>query len=66
MSDLSPLSAVKRKLDFGAVRSVDDPFETSVGPTDAFLRPVKSASAAASGTVAALLFTITADLLWLH
>jgi hypothetical protein len=25
MSDLSPLSGVKRKLDFGAVRSVDDP-----------------------------------------
>ena len=25
MSDLSPLSGVERKLDFGAVRSVDDP-----------------------------------------
>jgi hypothetical protein len=25
MSDLSPVSGVKRKLDFGAVRSVDDP-----------------------------------------
>jgi hypothetical protein len=25
MSDLSPLSGVKRELDFGAVRSVDDP-----------------------------------------
>ena len=25
MTDLSPLSGVKRKLDFGAVRSVDDP-----------------------------------------
>jgi hypothetical protein len=31
MSNLSPLSAVKRKLDFEAVRSVDDPERTS-GP----------------------------------
>jgi hypothetical protein len=29
MSELSPLSGVKRKLDFGAVRSVDDPFRKS-------------------------------------
>jgi hypothetical protein len=28
MSDLSPLSGVERKLDFGAVRSVFDPKET--------------------------------------
>jgi hypothetical protein len=28
MSDLSPLSGEERKLDFGAVRSVDDPTET--------------------------------------
>jgi hypothetical protein len=28
MSDLSPFSGVKRKLDFRAVRSVDDPQET--------------------------------------
>jgi len=28
MSDLSPLSGVKRKLDFGAVRSAFDPKET--------------------------------------
>ena len=31
MSDLSPLSGVKRKLDFGAVRSVDDPKRTHIG-----------------------------------
>jgi len=30
MSDLSPLSGVKRKLDFGAVRAAFDPSETSV------------------------------------
>jgi len=30
MSDLSPLSGVKRKLDFGAVRAAFDPYETSV------------------------------------
>ena len=30
MSDLSPLSGVKRKSNFGAVRSVDDPGRTSV------------------------------------
>jgi hypothetical protein len=29
MSDLSPLSGVERKLDFGAVRSVDDPSRKS-------------------------------------
>jgi hypothetical protein len=29
MSDLSPLSGVERKLDFGAVRSVFDPNRTS-------------------------------------
>src|SRR5712672_3646716 len=29
MSDLSPLSGVKRKSNFGAVRSVDDPQRTS-------------------------------------
>jgi len=28
MSDLSPLSGVKRKLDFGAVRAAFDPTET--------------------------------------
>ena len=28
MSDLSPLSGVERKLDFGAVRSVEDPERT--------------------------------------
>jgi hypothetical protein len=28
MSDLSPLSGVKRKLDFGAVRAAFDPKET--------------------------------------
>jgi hypothetical protein len=28
MSDLSPLSGEERKLDFGTVRSVDDPTET--------------------------------------
>jgi len=32
MSDLSPLSGVERKLDFGAVRSVDDPTETLAAP----------------------------------
>jgi hypothetical protein len=30
MSDLSPLAGVKRKLDFGAVRSPFDPQETCV------------------------------------
>ena len=29
MSDLSPLSGAKRKLDFGAARSAVDPVETS-------------------------------------
>ncbi len=36
MSDLSPLSGVKRKLDFGAVRAAFDP-EQTFGPSP---RPV--------------------------
>ena len=32
MSNLGPLSGVKRKLDFEAVRSVDDPSETLATP----------------------------------
>jgi hypothetical protein len=34
MSDLSPLSGAERKSDFEAGRSVDDPIETSVDPTE--------------------------------
>ena len=30
MSDLSPLSEVNQKLDFGDVRAVDDPYRKSV------------------------------------
>ncbi len=33
MSDLSPLSGEERKLDFGAVRSVDDQTRTDIGTT---------------------------------
>ncbi len=38
MSDLSPLSGVKRKLDFGAVRAAFDPLRKSASysPTEAF------------------------------
>ena len=35
MSDLSPLSGVKQKLDFGDVRAVDDPYRKSCRSTKA-------------------------------
>ena len=38
MSDLSPLSGEERKLDFGAVRSIDDPSRT-LGPHDDYYFP---------------------------
>ena len=39
MSDLSPLSGVERKLDFGAVRSVFDPTETLAVPNGLCPKP---------------------------
>src|SRR5437899_7574711 len=44
MSELSPLSGVKRKLDFGAVRAAFDPTRTLAAPTDrqTGLSPIKN------------------------
>ena len=51
MSDLSPLSGVKRKLDFGAVRAAFDPTETLAAPNgntlDAGFSPIKVLALAA-------------------
>ncbi len=44
MSDLSPLSGVKRKLDFGAVRAALDPERTSDVPQIYLLRPAPKSS----------------------
>jgi hypothetical protein len=53
MSDLSPLSGVKRKSDLRAVRAAFDPFETLAAPRDyasvAVSAPIKILVCAAKG-----------------
>ena len=51
MSDLSPLSGVKRKLDFGAVRSAFDPLQTLAARQYMRVAPSFSITACTSATV---------------